>query len=98
MLESLRLLTDACLSFDEHCADGLVPDEARIARHLHGSLMLVTALNPHIGYDRAADIAKTAYKDGSTLREAAIKLGHLTGEEFDRLVDPLKMVGPRRDG
>ena len=98
VLESLRLLTDACLSFDEHCADGLVPDEARIARHLHGSLMLVTALNPHIGYDRAADIAKTAYKDGSTLREAAIKLGHLTGEEFDRLVDPLKMVGPRRDG
>ena len=98
VLESLALLADACRSFDERCARGLQPDEARIAKHLHGSLMLVTALNPHIGYDKAAEIAKTAYLDGSTLREAAVKLGHLSGEEFDRLVDPAAMVGPRRDG
>ncbi len=94
VLHSIRLLADGCRSFNDNCAVGLAPDTDRIARHLHGSLMLVTALNPHIGYDKAAEIAKTAHKDGSTLREAAVKLGHLTGEDFDRLVDPTQMVGP----
>lgn len=74
---------------------GIVANEDRIGRLLHESLMLVTALNPHIGYDKAAQIAKTAHKDGSTLKEAALKLGHLTSEQFDQWVKPEDMLGPK---
>jgi fumarate hydratase class II len=92
-LQSARLLGDACASFEEHCARGIEPNLATIDRHLRGSLMLVTALNPKIGYDNAAKVAKHAHQTGKTLREAAIELGLLTGEEFDALVKPEDMVG-----
>jgi fumarate hydratase class II len=94
LLESVRLLTDACLSFEEHCAVGIEPRRDVIKKHLDDSLMLVTALNPSIGYDNAAKVAKLAYKKGITLREAGIELGLITGEEFDRVVRPEKMVSP----
>jgi len=94
VLESIRLLADACTSFWDRCGEGLEPDRARIEEHLRRSLMLVTALNPHVGYDAAARIAKTAHERGTTLREAAIELGILDGETFDRLVDPRAMTGP----
>jgi len=94
VLESVRLLADACRSFRLHCAEGIEPDRARIAELMRQSLMLVTALNPHIGYDKAAEIAKKAHREGTTLREAAVALGYVTPEEFDRWVDPSKMVGP----
>ena len=93
-LQSIRLLGDAAVSFDEHCARGLEPNRAEIDRKLHGSLMLVTALAPHVGYDRAAKIAKHAHQSGTTLREAAIANG-LTGEDFDRWVRPEDMVHPK---
>ncbi len=93
VLRSIRLLADACESFDEHCARGIEPDRARIREHVERSLMLVTALNPHIGYDRAAEIAKKAHHDGTTLREAALGLGYLSAEEFDRTVKPETMIG-----
>ncbi|TVQ96662.1 MAG: class II fumarate hydratase [Deltaproteobacteria bacterium] len=95
LLESTRLLADGCDSFRTHCAEGIEPNHDRIEQLLHGSLMLVTALNRHIGYDNAAAIAKKAYKDGSTLKEAAIALGHLTAEQFDAWVKPEEMVGPK---
>ena len=95
VLESVRLLADSCRSFDKGCAQGLAPDEARIRQHLNNSLMLVTALNTHIGYDKAAEIAKKAWKEGTTLKEAALALGYLTEEQFDTWVDPSKMLGPR---
>lgn len=94
VLHSIRLLADGCASFDEHCARGIEPNLPRIERNLRESLMLVTALNPHIGYDNAAKIAKKAHAEGTTLREAAVALGLLKGEEFDRLVRPEAMVGP----
>jgi fumarate hydratase class II len=94
LLQSIRLLADACESFNEHCAIGIEPLKANIKSHLDRSLMLVTALNPHIGYDNAAKIAKKAHKEGLTLREAASALGILTGEKFDAIVRPEKMVGP----
>jgi fumarate hydratase, class II len=94
LLESVRLLADACRSFRLHCAEGIEPDRARIDELMRRSLMLVTALNPHIGYDKAAEIAKKAHREGTTLKEAAVALGHVTPEEFDRWVDPSKMVGP----
>ena len=94
VLQSIELLGDACESFDEHCAKGLEPDRAEIAKKLHGSLMLVTALAPHIGYDNAAKVAKKAHADGTTLREAALALGLVSAEEFDRLVKPETMTGP----
>jgi fumarate hydratase class II len=93
-LQSIRLLGDVALSFEEHCARGLEPNRAEIDRKLHGSLMLVTALAPHVGYDRAAKIAKHAHQSGTTLREAAIANG-LTGEDFDRWVRPEDMVHPK---
>jgi len=93
-LQSVRLLADAAKSFNDHCAIGIEPDRKRIAEHLNNSLMLVTALNRKIGYDNAAKIAKNAHKTGTTLRESAIELGLLTGEEFDAEVRPEKMVGP----
>jgi len=92
-LHSTRLLSDGCDSFREHCVVGIEPSRARIAQHLQGSLMLVTALNPHIGYDNAAKIAKTAHRQGTTLKEAAMELGLVTAEQFDEWVKPEKMVG-----
>ena len=93
-LQSVDLLTDMCRSFREHAVEGLRANEERIAEHLGNSLMLVTALNPHIGYDDAAAIAKHAHQQGLTLREAAVALGHLTEEQFDELVRPEDMTGP----
>ena len=92
-LQSVRLLADGMNSFDEHCAVGIEPNCERIAELLNSSLMLVTALNPHIGYDKAAVIAKKAHKDGSSLRAAAIASGHVTAEQFDAWVVPAHMVG-----
>jgi fumarate hydratase class II len=94
VLESVRLLADGCRSFRLHCAGGIEPDRARIADLVARSLMLVTALNPHVGYDKAAAIAKKAHEEGTTLREAALALGSVTAEEFDRWIDPSKMTGP----
>jgi fumarate hydratase class II len=96
LLRSVRLLGDAIRSFTEHCAVGIEPDRERIRDLVDRSLMLVTALAPRIGYDRAAEIAHRAHRDGITLREAALALGHVTAEEFDRLVRPEDMLGPRR--
>ena len=93
-LHSVDLLTDACKRFKEFCVDGLEPDYDQIRRHLENSLMLVTALNPHIGYDNAAKVAKKAHKEGTTLREAAIELELLTGEQFDAAVNPDEMTHP----
>jgi len=92
-LQSARLLGDGARSFDEHCARGIEPNRERIAELVDRSLMLVTALNPHIGYDKAAKIAKVAHKSGRTLREAAVASGWLTGEQFDAWVVPANMVG-----
>ena len=94
-LQSARLIADSCRSFNDNCAVGIEPDRARIDKMLHDSLMLVTALNPHIGYDKAAKIAKTAHKEGSSLKAAAIKLGFVTSEQFDAWVRPEDMVGPK---
>lgn len=91
-LQSCRLLTGACRSFCEHCVVGLEPNPARIAEHLEHSLMLVTALAPHIGYDRAAEVAKHAHQRGTTLRDAAVALKLVAAEDFDRWVDPKTMV------
>lgn len=93
VLQSLRLLGDAARSFDEHCAQGIEPDRGRIAELVERSLMLVTALNPHIGYDKAAQIAKKAHVEGTTLRDAAIASGHVTPEQFDAWVRPGTMTG-----
>jgi fumarate hydratase class II len=93
-LQSLRLLADACESFNDNCAVGIEPNLAVIDKHVKGSLMLVTALNPRIGYDNAAKVAKNAHKKGTTLRESALELGLLTGAEFDALVKPEEMVYP----
>jgi len=95
-LQSVRLLADGARSFDLHCARGIEPDRARIEELVQRSLMLVTALNPHIGYDRAAKIAKQAHASGSTLREAALGSGWVTGEQFDAWVVPCAMVGEAR--
>ena len=94
MLQSIRLLADAAISFTDYCVVGIRANEARIADLLKNSLMLVTALAPKIGYDRAAAIAKAAHAKGTTLREEAIRLGHVSAEEFDRLVRPERMIHP----
>ncbi|MBI3860423.1 MAG: class II fumarate hydratase [Planctomycetia bacterium] len=94
VLESVRLLSDGCRSFDERCARGIAPDEERIRRHLDSSLMLVTALSPHIGYERAAQIANTARREQIDLRDAALRLGYVTPEQFDAWVRPEKMTQP----
>ena len=94
VLQSIRLLADGMASFDAHCARGIEPNRERIGELLERSLMLVTALNPHIGYDKAAAIAKKAHREGTTLKEAALALGYLTEEEFDRWVKPERMIGP----
>jgi fumarate hydratase class II len=96
VLQSGRLLADACTSFTDNCVAGIRADEARIRQLVEQSLMLVTALNPHIGYDNAAKVAKKAHAEGTSLREAAAALGLLTREDFDRLVNPAGMIGPRR--
>ena len=94
VLHSIELLEGACTSFRKFAVEGLEPDRAQIARHLERSLMLVTALNPVIGYDKAADVAKRAHKEGISLREAAVALGYLTGEQFDEAVRPEEMTHP----
>jgi fumarate hydratase, class II len=96
VLQSARLIGDACVSFTEKCADGIEPNLPVIKQHLENSLMLVTSLNPHIGYEKAAKIAKTAHKGNKTLREAAIELGYLTNEDFDKWVKPEEMIGSLR--
>ena len=95
VLQSIRLLADACESFTDNCVVGIQANEINIKKHLENSLMLVTALNPHIGYDNAAKVAKKAHKENKTLREVAIELGLLTGEKFDEVVRPEKMTGPK---
>jgi fumarate hydratase class II len=92
-LHSTRLLAQACENFNEFCAIGIEPNLARIEQLMRESLMLVTALNPHIGYANAAAIAKNAHKKGTTLKESAVSLGHLTAEQFDEWVKPEEMVG-----
>jgi fumarate hydratase class II len=97
LLQSIRLLGDAARSFADRCVRGIEPDRARIAELVGRSLMLVTALNPRIGYDNAARVAKKAHADGTTLKEAAVALGLLTADEFDELVRPEEMVGQKRN-
>ena len=94
VLHSTRLLGDACRGFNDNCAVGIEPNRERIQEHLEQSLMLVTALNPHIGYDNAAKVAKKAYAEDKTLKETVVELGLLTAEEFDAAVRPENMVGP----
>jgi fumarate hydratase class II len=94
VLESFELIAQACRSFEEHCARGIEPNRERISQHLEESLMLVTALNPHIGYEKAAEIALLAHREGLTLRQAALQLGHLTAEQFDQWVSPENMIRP----
>jgi fumarate hydratase class II len=91
-LQSARLLGDACLSFNEHCASGIEPNYKRIEELVHNSLMLVTALSTKIGYYKAAEIAHTAHKNGTTLREEAVRLGYVSAEDFDAWVKPEDMV------
>jgi fumarate hydratase class II len=97
LLQSIRLLADTAVSFASNCVAGIVPEHRRIARFVEDSLMLATALNPHIGYDAAARIAKKAHHEGKTLREAGIELGLVTSEQFDHWVDPSRMTGPAGD-
>ncbi len=94
LLQSVRLLAHGCRSFTDHCVVGIEANREQIQNHLKNSLMLVTALNPHIGYDKAAKVAKKAHTEGTTLREACVALGFLKGEEFDKIVRPEKMIGP----
>jgi len=91
-LQSAKLLGDACVSFNDHCAVGIEPNIGRINELVNNSLMLVTALNTHIGYEKAAQIAKKAHKEGSTLKQSALALGYLTAEQFDEWVNPKKMI------
>ena len=95
LLQSIRLLADAARSFADNCVAGIVADRGRIDELLHNSLMLVTALNPHIGYDKAAEVAKKAHAEGTSLKAAAVALGYVTPEDFDRWVRPEAMIGPR---
>ena len=95
VLQSARLLGDACVAFTDNCVTGIVANEVRINKLLNESLMLVTALNPHIGYDKAAKIAKKAHAEGTTLKEAALELGFLTEEQFAEWVKPEDMLGPK---
>ncbi len=96
ILQSIRLMAEVSVSFAENCVDGILANEERIHKNLHNSLMLVTALNPHIGYDKAAEVAKKAHKENKTLRETIIELGYMSGEDFDRLVKPEIMIKPRK--
>lgn len=96
LLDSARLIGDACASFAQRCVEGITPNLGNINKLLHGSLMLVTALNPYIGYDKASKIAKNAHEKGLTLRESAVESGFLTGEDFDRWIIPEDMTGPSK--
>ena len=96
VLASIQLLAEGVRSFDERCAAGIAPNEKRIREHLDGSLMLVTALNPHIGYEKSAHISLKAYREDLTLRDAALKLGFVTAEQFDEWVRPEDMTHPLR--
>jgi fumarate hydratase, class II len=93
-LHSVRLLADACRSFREHCVEGIEANRARCEQYVNSSLMLVTALSPKIGYDKAAQVAKKAHHEGTTLREAALSLGYVSAEEYDQVVRPELMLGP----
>lgn len=95
VLQSARLLGDSSVAFTDNCVNGIIANRERIDKLLHESLMLVTALNPHIGYDKAAKIAKTAHKEGKTLKQTALELGYLTEEEFNKWVVPEDMLGPK---
>ena len=95
VLQSIKLLADSCESFTDHCVVGIEANKNNIKKHLENSLMLVTALNPHIGYDNAAKVAKKAHKENKTLKEAVVELNLLTAEKFDEVVRPEKMIGPR---
>jgi fumarate hydratase class II len=92
LLQSAQLLGDACVSFNDNCAIGIEPNYSAIKKNLENSLMLVTALNTHIGYENAAKIAKKAHKEGLTLKESALSSGLVTEAQFDEWVDPLKMI------
>ena len=94
LLHSIRLLSDAMVSFNDNCAVGIEAEEKNIRNHLNNSLMLVTALNQHIGYDKAAEIAKKAHKEGTTLKEATLALGYLDEKQFDEIVVPETMTHP----
>ena len=96
ILESIKLLADSSDSFAKNTVDGIEPNIDRINQNLYNSLMLVTALNPHIGYDKAAEVAKNSYKKNISLKESADQLGYLKSEDFDRLVDPSKMIAPSK--
>ena len=96
IIQSIRLLSDATNSFRKNCVEGIKPNKERINENLYNSLMLVTALNSHIGYDKAAEVAKKAYKDNTSLREAIITLGYMSGEDFDKLVQPEQMIHPSK--
>jgi fumarate hydratase class II len=96
LLQSATLIADACKSFNDHCVTGIEPNKARIDKNLRNSLMLVTALNPHIGYENAAKIAKKAYADNSSLKNAAVDSGLLTEQQFDEWVVPGDMIGPMK--
>jgi fumarate hydratase class II len=94
LLESTALLADGCMAFNDHCAVGIAPNMPRIEQNVANSLMLVTALNPHIGYEKSAQIALKAHREGTGLRDAALTLGFLSGSEFDDWVRPADMTGP----
>lgn len=96
LLQSIRLISDACESFAEHAIDGIEANKVNIEKHLTNSLMLVTALNPHVGYDNAAKIAKKAHAENLTLEESAVKLGLLTSQQFKEFVRPENMIGPKK--
>ena len=95
ILQSLKLLSDGCRSFTKNAILGIIPNHDKINHNLYNSLMLVTALNPIIGYDKSAKVAKKAYNDKSTLRESIVELGYLSGEEFDEIIKPKKMITPK---
>jgi fumarate hydratase class II len=96
ILQSMRLIADACESFTDNCVVGIEANELNIKKYLENSLMLVTALNPHIGYDNAAKVAKKAHNENKTLKEAAVELNLLTAKQFDEIVRPEKMIGPQK--
>ncbi len=98
LLQSIRLIGDAAVSFTDHCVVGIEPNRTHIKALMERSLMLVTALAPKIGYDNAAKVAKTAHKNGTTLKEEATRLGFVTAEEFDKLVRPEDMIHPKAGG
>jgi fumarate hydratase class II len=95
VLQSIKLISDVCESFTANCIVGIEPNVNNIKKHLENSLMLVTALNPYIGYDKAAQVAKKAFKENKTLKQACVELGFLTEEEFNKYVRPEEMIGPK---